>query len=288
MAVQLIISADDFGATDQINSAIIRAHREGVLTSAGLMVTGEAAGDAVRLAKEQPGLAVGLHLALSDARSALPKSKIPRLVDNHQRFANNPVKAALQYFFDKEARSQLRLEIAAQFEMFAATGLELSHVDGHQHMHAHPAVLPVVIELAKEYGAKGIRVPRDPLWANFAADRTHIVSKLAVAAGHGYLAAVCRKKLRGCDLAVCDMAIGSLMSGSMNPDYVINILGRLKARKLEMFFHPSESAQPVPFGPNRGDLETLLEPALKAFISQGYQLTTYENLAKSEERVGLV
>ncbi len=288
MVAQLIISADDFGATDQINSAIIKAHRDGVLTSAGLMVTGDAAGNAIRLAKEQPDLAVGLHLALSDARSALPKSSIPRLVDNHQRFANNPVKAALRYFFDKEARLQLRLEIAAQFEMFTATGLELSHVDGHQHMHAHPAVLPTVIELAKEYGAKGIRVPRDPLWANFAADRTNILSKLAVAAGHGYLAAVCRKELRGCDLAVCDMAIGSLMSGSMNTEYVINMLGRLSAHKLEIFFHPSESARPVPYGPNRGDLETLLEPRLKEFISRRYQLTTYEKLAESEERVGLV
>lgn len=288
MAGQLIISADDFGASDKINSAIIKAYREGTLTSAGLMVTGDAADDAIRLAKEEPSLSVGLHLALSNARSALPHSRIPRLADSRQCFVNNPVKAALRYFMDKEARSQLHMEIAAQFEAFAHSGLRLSHVDGHQHLHAHPSVLPTVIELAEEYGAKGIRVPRDPLWANLLADRSRIASKLTVAAGHGYLAAVCRRELRGCDLAVCDMTVGSLMSGTMSAEYVINMLRRLSANKLEIFFHPSESPQSAPFGPNRGDLEALLDRRLKEFISQKYQLVTYEELARAEGRSDLV
>src|SRR5262245_41291022 len=59
---RVIINADDFGASEEVNEAVIRAYKEGVLTSASLMVTGQAFDQAVRLANENPGLAVGIHL----------------------------------------------------------------------------------------------------------------------------------------------------------------------------------------------------------------------------------
>src|SRR5438067_12769786 len=87
-ARRLIVNADDFGMSEAVNEAIIRAHRQGVLTSASLMVTGEAAAQAVQLAKENPGLAVGLHLVAVMGRSVLPQSEIPTLVDAAQNFSN--------------------------------------------------------------------------------------------------------------------------------------------------------------------------------------------------------
>src|SRR5438128_6027437 len=90
---RLIVNADDFGMSEAVNEAIIRAHREGVLTSTSLMVTGDAAEQAVRLAKENPGLAVGIHLVAVMGRSVLPHSEIPTLVDEAQSFSNNPTAA---------------------------------------------------------------------------------------------------------------------------------------------------------------------------------------------------
>ena len=59
---RLIVNADDFGRSHAINQAVIRAHREGILTTASLMVNESAADEAVALARENPDLGVGLHL----------------------------------------------------------------------------------------------------------------------------------------------------------------------------------------------------------------------------------
>src|SRR5262249_38723920 len=76
---RLVVTGDDFGASRSVNRAIIEAHRRGVLTHASLMVTGDAVDEAVRLARANPGLSVGIHLVLVDGRSALPPSRIPHL-----------------------------------------------------------------------------------------------------------------------------------------------------------------------------------------------------------------
>lgn len=282
MAVQLIVSADDFGASREVNAAVARGFREGVLSCAGLMVTGGAAREAVELAKDEPGLAVGLHLTLSDGRSALARERIPHLVDDGRRFARSPVRAALRYFFSAPARRQLRLEIEAQFEAFAETGLELSHVDGHQHLHAHPAALPTVVELAVRYGARGIRAPHDPLWQNLRVDRSRASAKIVVALGHAYLARVCRGVLPGSGLVSCEAVVGSLMSGAMSADYTMRMLDGLHCRAVEVFFHPSEADSGEALGPNRGDLDAILDARLKEFIQERYELTTYAGLRREE------
>jgi hopanoid biosynthesis associated protein HpnK len=252
------------------------------------MVTGEAAAEAVALANDEPGLCVGLHLALSNARCVTARERIPDLVDAGSRFANSPVRAALRYFFSPRAREQLRLEIEAQFEAFAATGLELSHVDGHQHLHAHPAVLPTVVELALRYGARGVRVPCDPVRATLRADRSRPGAKLLTAVGHAYLARVCQSVLPGSGLATCDAVVGSLMSGAMSARYTMRVLGGLDCRSVEVFFHPSEEDSGESLGPNRGDMEALLDPRLREFVREHYELTTYAGLRGKEALGDLV
>jgi len=76
----LIINADDFGMSEEVNEAVIRAYKEGVLTSTSLMVTGAAFEQAVRLAKENPGLGVGIHLVSVVGQSVLPHSEIGSLL----------------------------------------------------------------------------------------------------------------------------------------------------------------------------------------------------------------
>src|SRR5829696_6407740 len=98
-ARRLIVNADDFGASPSINEAVIRAHREGILTTASLMVNEPSCDEAVALAKENPRLGVGLHLALLFGRSALPPGKIPGLVNASGEFSENPVVAGMKFFF---------------------------------------------------------------------------------------------------------------------------------------------------------------------------------------------
>ncbi|HXE52580.1 MAG TPA: ChbG/HpnK family deacetylase, partial [Tepidisphaeraceae bacterium] len=77
MPADLIINADDFGRSASINRAIIRAHREGVLNSASLMVAGEAFEEAVELACQNPDLRIGLHVVAMDGPAVLPHALIP-------------------------------------------------------------------------------------------------------------------------------------------------------------------------------------------------------------------
>ena len=270
MPIQLIVNADDFGCSTSVNAAVAQAHTFGTLTSASLMVTGEAAGEAAAIAGDHPNLAVGLHLTLSRARSILPGNAIPNLVDMRGRFSDDPIAASLKYYFSAAARRQLASEIEAQFEAFVRLGIPMSHVDGHQHLHAHPVVLPIVIRLAQEYGAHGIRVPREP--------------KALRGFGQAYLAWKCRRLLRNSALARCDYCIGGLMSGRMNPDYIIDVLDRLPAKTVEAYFHPSTQPSREALGPNPGDLATLLDPRFRDYIAAHCQLATYESLSREAIR----
>ena len=154
---RLILGADDFGRSSDVNRAVERAWGAGMLTSASLMVTGDAFEEAADLARRTPGLAVGLHLVLADGRAALPSDEIPHLVDARGRFPRDPLRAGLRYaLLGRRGRDELQRELAAQFERFASTGLPLAHVDGHCHLHAHPAVFGRVAAGEK------VRRPRNP------------------------------------------------------------------------------------------------------------------------------
>ena len=150
---RLIVNADDFGLSTSVNKAVIRAHRDGILTTASLMVNESGCGEAVKLAKENPKLGVGLHLTLLMGHAALTPEKIPGLVNARGEFSNSPVGVGLNYFFKSSLREQLRAEIHAQFEKFHATGLPLDHVNGHLHLHLHPVIFKTQIE--RIYAAGG-------------------------------------------------------------------------------------------------------------------------------------
>src|SRR5262245_57838012 len=95
---RLIVNADDFGRSHSINQAVVRAHREGILTTASLMVNGEAAEDAIKLARQNPRLGLGLHVSLVCGSSALSPGAIPGLVDAAGQFSTHSVASGLRYF----------------------------------------------------------------------------------------------------------------------------------------------------------------------------------------------
>jgi hopanoid biosynthesis associated protein HpnK len=163
----LIITADDFGLHESVNRAVERGHREGVLSAASLMVGAPAAPDAIARARDCPGLAVGLHLVLADGESVLPPRAIPDLVDSSGRFGNRMAREGFRFFCLPRVRRQLAMEIRAQFEEFAASGLALDHVNAHKHFHLHPTILGLIIDIGREFGLRAVRLPREtglPLW----------------------------------------------------------------------------------------------------------------------------
>ena len=236
---RLIVNADDFGVSEEVNEAVVRAYNEGVLTSASLMVTGAAFEQAVTLAKENPGLAVGIHLVTVVGKSVLSPSEIPTLVDKEGNFSNNPTAAGLKYYFSMGARRDLRKELAAQFEKFHSTGLPLSHIDGHLHLHVHPVIFNAALELGAKYGAPRMRVPDEERRLALQFDREHLLQKTVHALLFGGLAGYMKKKLKQRGFTFPERVYGNLQSGRMSERYFLYALDNLTAETNEVYFHPA-------------------------------------------------
>lgn len=235
---ELIINADDFGLSPGANRAIIKAWREGILTSASLMVTGEAFAEAVALAGENPGLQVGLHLTLVQGRAALPHGGFPALADRQGGFPNDPVMAGMRYFFLKSLRRQLKAEIEGQIERFLETGLPLSHIDGHLNIHMHPTVFDILLPLMSKYGISTFRLSRERLFADLSLARRRVIGKGADAFIFGRLAARCRPELDLRRIGYAGEVKGLLNSGRMTEEYLLNALDSLRDGVTEIYFHP--------------------------------------------------
>jgi predicted glycoside hydrolase/deacetylase ChbG (UPF0249 family) len=154
--MKVVFHADDFGLTPAINDGILEAHERGVLGSTSLIVTGEAAEGAVAAARATPGLDVGVHLTLVEERPALPPDRIPSLVDG-DRFLPTHATVGGRYLLGRWRPAEARAELAAQLERFAGSGLAPSHLDGHQHLHLLPGVLPFVAAEARRRGIRFVR-----------------------------------------------------------------------------------------------------------------------------------
>ncbi len=285
--LRLIVDGDDLGRDVCTNKAIMRAHEEGVLTSASLMVAGDAVRDAVARAREHPRLAVGLHLALTGAASVLSARQLPHLLDRQGRLPRNPARAGVACFFSRPVRHEVQREIAAQFERFGETGLALSHVDSHHLMHLHPTVLPLVVPLAEQYGAAGIRLPRDDLWRTLRLDRHGLAGKATLASVYALLCQLAFRRVVRSSLAYTDRVYGLLQSGRMHEGFVTGLLQRIPAtvRSAELYLHPSTQTCDGPYGPNPGDLAALLSPRVRRAIEErGAELTTYPALGASSQR----
>jgi hopanoid biosynthesis associated protein HpnK len=277
--VQIILNADDFGGSASINTAVIRAHREGVLTSTSLMVAGDAADEAVALARDTPTLAVGLHLVSVGGKAVLPPEQIPHIVDVNGNFPEDPLRAGLRYALSRAARGDLAQELEAQFSRFATSGLPLSHVDSHFHMHMHPVILNLILPLAVRYGAQGLRLPRDDLRLAMSHDRVQAGRKVSWAFAFGVLGRHCLSHLDGHPLAVADRVYGLMQTGRMREAYVLELLGQLQVPTAEIYFHPSTESEDDLRGPNPGDLATLLSPEVRRIIRErGMRLATYPTL----------
>ena len=234
----LIVTGDDFGLSSGTNHAIIKAHQEGILTSASLMATGRAFEEAVGLARANPGLSVGLHIVLLQGRSVLSHEKIPHLVDPDGNFPNNSFLAGTRYFFSKEAQRELREELRAQVERFLSTGIRLAFLSGHLNVHVHPTVFGILIGLAQEFGIRAFRLPREGLLLNLKADLSRPFSKLFHYLTFYLLSRHCKKTLSRRGFLFTDRVYGLLQYGDMNAGYTKYLLGHLPQGVTEIYFHP--------------------------------------------------
>ena len=238
-ARRLIVNADDFGLSHSANGAVIRALREGILTTASLMVNEPGFDEAIKLAKENPQLGVGLHITLLHGHSTLPHEVIPGLANRYGEFSNSPVGVGMKYFFDDDLREQLRAEIRAQFEKFHSTGLPLDHVNGHLHLHLHPVIFQILMDNADKFGIRHLRLTRDCLSRSRRMSRGYHFYRISHAAIFEWLSSRVREPLLQNNIKHAQITFGLLQDGRVNEEYLLKLLPELPPGDSELYSHPS-------------------------------------------------
>jgi len=271
---RLIVNADDFGRSCSNNQAIIRAHRNGILTTASIMVNGEAFEDALDLARHNPMLGIGLHLTLVCGRSALSPHHIPNLVDHEQRFSSDPTLAGIRYFFKPALRAQLYQEIEAQLNKFSSTGLILDHVNGHLNIHLHPTVFGLLMDNASRWGIKSFRLTRDPLRLNLKMARGRWLYRLSHFVIFTALSSWAKPRLKQQSIQFTSNVFGLLQTGCVNESYLLRLLPSLPDGDSELYCHPCIRQSPH-------ELNALLSSKVRQIIKEReIQLVRYQDLSK--------
>jgi len=262
---RLIVTADDFGASREVNDAVEQAHRDGILTAASLMVAGDAAADAVARAHALPTLGIGLHIVLVEGRPLLPADRIPALVDATGNFRTDMARAGVTIFASPAARRQLAAEIEAQFAAFAATGLPLDHVNAHKHFHLHPTIAGTILRIGKRFGMRAARAPIEPRRMLRQVDGTDTAPRIETV-----WARLVRARLRRAGMLVPAQVFGLAWSGAMTADRVRGILERLPDGLTEIYTHPATGAYPgsAPGYDYRGELAALTDPLAKTILTR--------------------
>lgn len=212
---RLVVNADDFGFTRDVNQGIIEAHRDGILTATTLMATGGAFDDAVRLARENPTLDVGCHLVLVGS-PGFPES-VPDLVR-------------------AVAMRKIRVyeELAAQVQRIQDAGLTPTHLDTHKHTHLLPPVLAAVARISEAFSIPWVRRPFDfPLHAGRVAWPKRAISKT-----FGLVRRRFEAVLSGRCCKSTDHFAGFQITGNYGAEELADLIRALPEGSTEFMCHP--------------------------------------------------
>jgi predicted glycoside hydrolase/deacetylase ChbG (UPF0249 family) len=220
---QLVVNADDFGFTPDVNQGIVEAHRRGILTATTLMANGDAFDDAVRLAWETPSLDIGCHLVLIGGNSLVSGKAFPATVPQ--------LVAAL-------ARREIRPyeELRVQMRKIENAGIRLTHLDTHKHTHLAPPVLDAVARLAGEFDVRWVRRPFDfPLHTMRGAVP---LLKRMTSAALGLLRRRFHRVLAQHGCRSTDHFAGFQITGRFRTEELVQLLGILPEGSTELMVHP--------------------------------------------------
>jgi predicted glycoside hydrolase/deacetylase ChbG (UPF0249 family) len=259
---RLIVNADDFGFTRDVNAGIVECHKNGILTATTLMANGEAFEDAVRLAKENPSLDIGVHLVLVGGPGQ-PES-VAGLMGQLVR-----------------GRVDLAGEMRRQVDTILAAGISPTHLDTHKHTHLAPPVLSAVMAMSREFGIPWVRKPADFIMPRSAAP----VLKRVVTLGVRTVASRFDNALLKAGCRFTDHFTGFEMTGRMGTAELVDLIRHLPEGLTELMCHPGVLGPELRNAPTR--LKESREKELRALtavetrnaiLETRVQLTTYRDL----------
>ena len=275
MSPLLIVNADDYGLTQGISEGILRAHREGIVTSTSVLAIGPAYPKVAHLLKDHPELGVGVHLAVvGEDPPLLSQAEIPTLFDKRGRLFETFGSFLVRCAAGRVDADDVRREFSAQLQHVQELGVPITHLDAHQHLHLWPSICKVVLELAQRFDIPAVRVPRLRAFS-------------VTGAGVTVLGRLLARRAARAGLRFPTDAVGIECAGKLDPLVLDRVLGRLAAHgadTVELTVHPGEDDDPDRVRYQWGyqwdrELETLVgRPAREVVASHGFTLGTYADL----------
>ena len=285
---ELILNADDFGLTRGVNQGIIRAHRDGILTSATLMATGPAFEDAVSLARANPQLGVGCHLVLTGGAPVAPYREIRSLVGKGRGLPKSLGLLLARISLGRVRPEDLERELRAQIEKIREAGIEPTHIDTHKHTHAHPVIMGALGRVAREFGITRVRKPTENLRHSWASVRNggRILSRQLAAAATAKVVARRFQAIAGqYGLKYPENFLGLAMTGRLGPEGLRCLIDMLPEGRTEIMVHPGVCDSELTSTGTRlrkqrqVELRGVTDPGVKrAVLEQGIRLISFREL----------
>lgn len=285
---KLILNADDFGMTRGVNEGIVRAHREGILTSTTLMANGEAFDDAVERARANPELGVGCHLVLVGGKCVAPRESVSSLVDADGTLPDSLALFVARISSGMIRREEIERELRAQIAKIRAAGIEPTHLDTHKHTHAHPRVMEVLGQVAKECGIMRVRKPIEDLhdsWETSKAGGQGISLQILAAGAVRAIAPQFTTISKKYGLLSPDYFLGLATTGRLGPALLRGIIGTVGEGTTEIMLHPGICDADLARSGSRlqkhreDEMRGLLDPGVRSAITErGIRLISYREL----------
>jgi predicted glycoside hydrolase/deacetylase ChbG (UPF0249 family) len=239
---RLIINADDFGLAPGVNRAIVELQQAGALSSATLMANGPFFSPAVYMAFAQPALAVGCHVVLVDGSPCLRPAEVPSLVDprNPSSFRNTVGSFFADLLRGRIREEEIEAEAVAQIRRVQSSGITVSHIDSHKHVHAFPRVLAPLLRAARHCGVRCVRNPFEPWWSLKATRPAGTVRRMQVHVMRTQGRAFSRLT-REHDMITADGSMGLLATGVLDDSVLRALLRAMPTGTWELVCHPGYS-----------------------------------------------
>ena len=287
MPRNLIVNADDLGWTAGVNRGIAEAHRNGIVTSASLLVNGEAFAEAVELARAARGMGVGVHLNLNDGPPTASRDAVPSLLSDADEFEGGPDSLLLKIATRALSVREVEIEWDAQISKARKAGIEITHLDGHKHVHMLPGLFEIALRLAKRHGIGAIRVSHEAssLRAALSTGKLHaavVLKQGAQARGLKLLARDAREQAERAGVSTADYFCGIAQTGELTKEGVARLLRNLPEGTTELMCHPGYADNALRKTKTRlqasreKELEILTDTEIRNLVaSQGIRLIDY-------------
>ena len=289
----LIVNADDLGWTEGVNRGILEAFQHGIVTSASLIANGAAFARGVEAARSAPGLAVGVHLNLSNGPPLANPGTVTTLLNKGGEFAGGPERLLLRRARRGLLLEEVETEWDAQIQRVRDAGIAPTHLDGHKHVHMLPGLFEIALKLAKRHGIGAIRVSLEAsslraALASGAKQNSSVVLRQGVQArGLKLLARDAREQAARAGISTADYFCGIAQTGELTREGVEQFLKSLPEGATELMCHPGYADAALQKTPTRlqrsreTELQILTDTGIRNLVaSLGIRLIDYGFVAQ--------